>query len=104
MFRGWYNPKTNKFEYGLNLERAWYNMMGEEIRQGFTISDFQAKDQANLTLEEINERWCLKDNVTFALLIAISLHTVIMFNKIDNLFGLNTILNGEPIGLGNRAS
>jgi hypothetical protein len=32
MFWGLYNPKTNKFEFGLNLERAWYNMMGEEIK------------------------------------------------------------------------
>jgi hypothetical protein len=28
---GWYNPRTNKFEYGLNPKRVWYNMMGEEI-------------------------------------------------------------------------
>ncbi len=27
-----------------------------------------------------------------------------MFNEIDNLTGLDTILNGEPIGLGNHAS
>jgi hypothetical protein len=27
-----------------------------------------------------------------------------MFNKIDNLLGLNTILNEEPIGLGNCAN
>jgi hypothetical protein len=39
MFREWYNPKTNKFEYGLNLKHAWYNMMMEEIERLFTISD-----------------------------------------------------------------
>jgi hypothetical protein len=40
MFWGWYNLRTNKFEYSLNLEHVWYNMMGEEIGRGFTISDF----------------------------------------------------------------
>jgi hypothetical protein len=46
----------------------------------------------------------LKDDVAFALLITISPHTIVMFNKIDNLAGLDAILNGEPIGLGNHAS
>jgi hypothetical protein len=46
----------------------------------------------------------LKDDVTFTLLITIFPHIVTMFNEIDNLPGLDTILNGEPIGLGNYAS
>ncbi len=46
------------------------NQAREEIGQGFTgISDFQAEDQANLTLEDINKRLCLKDDVAFTLLI-----------------------------------
>ncbi len=77
---------------------------GEEIRHGFTINNLQAKDQANLTLEEINKGPCLKDDVAFTLLIVISPHIVTMFNRIYNLFGLDVILNGESIGLGNRAS
>jgi len=79
-------------------------MMGEEIGQGFTINDFQAKNQTNLTLEETSERSHLKDDVAFALLTAISLHTIAMLNKIDNLHGSDTILNGEPIGFRNCAS
>jgi len=68
-FQGWYNLKTNKFEYGFNLECIWYNMMGEEIRWGFNPSDFQLEDQVNLTLEETSKGLCLKDDVAFALLI-----------------------------------
>jgi hypothetical protein len=44
MFQGWYNPITNKFEYNLDPKHAWYNMMGEEIRQGFTISNLQIEN------------------------------------------------------------
>ncbi len=73
--------------------------MGEEIGQGFTISDLQAKDQANLTLEETNEGSHFKDDVIFVLLIVISPHTIIMLNEIDNLLGLDAILNGKPIRL-----
>ncbi len=100
MFWRWCNPRTNKFEYGLNMKCAWYNIMGEEIGWGFTISNLQPEDQA--TLEEINAKSRLKDDVVFALLTTISLHTVAMLNAIDNLPRLDTILNGKPIGLGNR--
>jgi hypothetical protein len=55
-------------------------------------------------LEEINEGPRLKDDVAFALLTSISLHTVAILNKTTNLHGLDAILNGEPIGLRNRAS
>jgi hypothetical protein len=78
--------------------------LGEEIGQGFTISDFQPKNQAKLTLEEINEGSCLKDDVVFALLTAISPHMVIMLNKINNVPRLDAILNGKPIGLKNHAN
>jgi hypothetical protein len=61
----WYTPKTNKSEYGLNPERVWYNMMGEEIRQGFIVNDLQAKDQTNLTLKDTSNRSRLKNDVTF---------------------------------------
>ncbi len=77
---------------------------GEEIGQRFAISNLQAKDQANLTLEEINKGPRLKDDVAFVLLIVIFPHMVTMFNKIDNLLGLDAILNGESTGLGNHAS
>jgi hypothetical protein len=79
-------------------------MMGEEIRQGFTISNHQVEDQANLTLEETIEGPRLKNDVVFALLTAISPHIVTMFNEIDNFLGLDVILNGEPIWLGNHVS
>ncbi len=59
-----------------------------------TISNLQAKDQANLTLEQIRKSPCLKDDATLALLIAISPHMVVMFNKINNLLKLDVILNG----------
>jgi hypothetical protein len=59
-------------------------MKGEEIEQGFTISNLQIENQANLTLEETNKRPCLKNDVTFALLTAISPHTITMFNEINN--------------------
>jgi hypothetical protein len=104
MFQGWCNPRTKNFKYGLNLECAEYNMMGEEIKQGITISDRQVEEQINLTLEETNKGPHSKDDATFALLIAISPHTVTMFNEIDNLPRLDVILNGEPIGLGNHVS
>jgi hypothetical protein len=57
-----------------------------------------------LILKETNEGPCLKDDVTFALLIAISSHMVTILNEIDNLLGLDATLNGEPIRLGNCAS
>jgi hypothetical protein len=52
---------------------------------------FQAKNQANLTLEETNERSHFKDDVALALLTSISPHMVVMFNKINNLLGLDVI-------------
>ncbi len=67
--------------------------MGEEIGRRFTISGLQVKDQANLTLEETSKGLCLKDDVTFTLLIAIFPHMVVMFNKINNLPRLEAILN-----------
>jgi hypothetical protein len=77
---------------------------GEEIKRGFTISDSQVEDQTNLTLEETNERPHFKDDVAFTSLNTIFLHTVAMLNEIDNLLGLDAILNGEPIGLGSCVS
>jgi hypothetical protein len=76
-------------------------MMGEEIGQGFTISNFQAENLANLTLGETCEGSCLKENVALTLLTSI-FQTFTMFNKINNLLGLNAILNGEPIGVKNH--
>jgi hypothetical protein len=73
--------------------------MGEEIGRGFTISDLQIEDQANLTLKEISKGPCLKYDVAFALLTLISPHTIAMLNEIDNFLGLDIILNGELIGL-----
>jgi hypothetical protein len=78
--------------------------MREEIERGFTISDLQCENQANLTLEQTNKRPCLKNDVTFALLIAIFPHTVTMFNDINNFLGLDIIFNGEPIRLKNHAN
>jgi hypothetical protein len=72
---------------------------GEEIGHGFNPSNFEFKDQENLKLEEINERPHLKDDITFALLIVVFPHTITIFNELDNLLGLSTILNGKPIGL-----
>jgi hypothetical protein len=46
-------------------------------------------------LEKTRERPHLKDDVAFALLIAISPHTITMLNKIDNLHGLDAIFNGK---------
>jgi hypothetical protein len=69
---------------------------------GFTPSNFQLEDQANLTLEEINEGPQLKDDLAFTLLITIFPHMVVMFNDLDNLFGLNSIFNGKLVGLGNH--
>jgi hypothetical protein len=65
---------------------------------------FRLKTKPNFTLEETNKGPHLKDDVAFALLIAISLHTIVMLNEIDNLLELDAILNKEFIGLGNRAS
>ncbi len=79
-------------------------MMGEEIGQAFTINNLQAKDWTNLTLEETNKGPHFKDDVAFALLTTISPHTITMFNKIDNIFGLDAILNGRHIRLKNHAS
>jgi hypothetical protein len=38
------------------------------------------------------------------LLTTLSLHIVVMLNELDNLHGLDVILNGKPIRLGNHAS
>jgi hypothetical protein len=84
MFQGWYNPGTNKFQYGLNPKHAWYNMMGEEIGHGFTISNFQAKNQANLTLDETREGLHLKDDVAFALLTTIICKVLQLKNELDD--------------------
>jgi hypothetical protein len=46
----------------------------------------------------------LKDDTTFALLTMVSPHMVTMFNELDNLFGLDIILNGKSIGLKNHVS
>jgi hypothetical protein len=51
MFQGWYNPRTNKFEYNLNLEHVQYNIMEEEIKRGFTISDHSNRVRWNLPLD-----------------------------------------------------
>jgi hypothetical protein len=53
-------------------------------------------------LEEIGEGPHLKDDATFVLLIMVSPHMVTMFNELDNLFRLDIILNGKPVGLGNH--
>jgi hypothetical protein len=76
--------------------------MGVEIRQTLNPSDFKLEDQENLMLEEIGEGSCLKDDATFVLLTMVSPHTVTMFNELENLFGLDAILNRKPIGLGNH--
>jgi len=55
-------------------------------------------------LEKTNERTHLKDDVAFALLIAITPHMITMFNEINYPPKLDTILNGKPIGLGNYVS
>jgi hypothetical protein len=49
-----------------------------------------------LILEETSEGPHLKDDVAFALLTAIFLHTIVMFNELDNLPRLDAILNGKP--------
>jgi hypothetical protein len=80
-------------------------MMGEEIGRRFTsISNLHFEKVANLTLEETNEGPHFKDDATFALLTTISLHMVAMLNEINNLLGLDAILNREPNGLRNCAS
>jgi hypothetical protein len=38
------------------------------------------------------------------LLITLSPHIVVILNELDNLHGLDAILNGKPIRLGNHAS
>jgi hypothetical protein len=77
-------------------------MMGEEIGWGFNPSDLQPKNQTNLTLEETNETLCLKYEVVFELLIVVFPRMFVMFNELDNLPKLDTILNGKPIGLRNH--
>jgi len=42
--------------------------------------------------------------LNFTLLIAISLHTVTMFIELNNILGLDAILDGKPIRLGNCVS
>jgi hypothetical protein len=58
----------------------------------------------NILQGETNKGSLLKDDGAFALLTIIFPHTAAMFNEKKNLLGLDTILNGEPIGLGNRSS
>jgi hypothetical protein len=70
--------------------------MGVEIRRGFNLSDFELEDQENLMLEEIGEGPSLKDDATFVLLTMVT-----MFNELDKFFGLDAILNGNLVGLGN---
>jgi hypothetical protein len=71
--------------------------MGAEISWGFNLSDFELEDQEKLMLEDIGEGPHLKDDATFVLLTMVT-----MFNEVDNLLGLDAILNGNPIGLGNH--
>ncbi len=65
---------------------------------GVHHNQYSAWNQANLTLEETSEGSHLKDDVVFALLIVISLHTVAMLNGLDNFPGLDAILNWKPLG------
>ncbi len=69
---------------------------GTKIRRGFNLSDFELEDQENLMLEEIGEGPSLKDDATFVLLTMVT-----MFNELDKFFGLDAILNGNLVGLGN---
>jgi hypothetical protein len=55
-------------------------------------------------LEETNKGPHFKDDVAFVLLTTIFPHTFTMLNEIDNLLGLDAILNGKPIMLRNHAS
>ncbi len=77
---------------------------GEELKQRFTINDFQPEALTNLTSEETSKKSCLKNDATFALLTIISSHIVTMFNELNNFLGLDTIVDGKPIGLGNCVS
>jgi hypothetical protein len=104
MFQRWYNPRTNKFEYGLNMKCVWYDMMGEEIEWGFTICDFKLEGQTNWHWKILAKGLCLKNDAAFALLITISPHMVAMLNEIYNLLKLDAILNGKPIGLNNHTN
>jgi hypothetical protein len=55
-------------------------------------------------LENSGDGSHLKDDTTFALLTMVSPHMVAMLNELDNLLGLDTILNGKSIGLKNHVS
>ncbi len=55
-------------------------------------------------LENSDDGLHLKDDTTFALLTMVSPHMVAMLNELENLLGLDTILNGKSIGLKNHVS
>jgi hypothetical protein len=50
-------------------------------------------------INETNDGQCLKNDASFALLVKVSSHMVIMFDEINNLVRLNVTLQGTAIGL-----
>ncbi len=55
-------------------------------------------------MEDINQGSHLKYDLAFTLLIVMSPHKIAMLYELNNLFGLDTILNRKPFGLKNCAS
>jgi hypothetical protein len=93
IFTWWFNPRTNKFEFGPNPCGIWYNSMGDEVRH-----DVLDEVSCYLLVDKTSDSQCLKDEMTFALLAKVSFHKVAMVDEINNVPKLDVILHGVNIG------
>jgi hypothetical protein len=73
--------------------------MGDVVKWAFNLVDLDGEIPKNLMINETNDGQCLKNDTSFAFLVKVCPHMVIMFDEINNLVRLNVILQGTPIGL-----
>jgi hypothetical protein len=73
--------------------------MGGVVKWAFNLANLDGEIPQNLMINETNNKQCLKNDASFALLAKASPRMVIMFDEINNLVRLNAILQGTPIGL-----
>jgi hypothetical protein len=94
-----FNPRTNKFEFGLHPCGIWYNSMGDEVGWVCSLCNLPKEVTHDLLIKNTNNSQCLKNEMTFAFLTKVSSHMqVAMVDEINNLHELNAILHGVNIG------
>jgi hypothetical protein len=98
IFQGWFNPRTNKFEFGPNPHGIWYNSIGDEVEHACKLYNHLEEITHDLLVKKISDFQRLKDEATFALLVKVLPHTFTMVDDIYNFGKLNAILHEVNIG------